>query len=157
LRLRFWFFRNRIQDFSEDVQDKFTTSVANATDVTHSRVKIKSIIEKQDQSLATIINVDFGVRVPANNPAKVSCVIVCVLFDCIVPLIIARRLFDCVVAVIVARSVTDRFIALNLFLTHYQAIFGGALCFITSAVCSTSLCALCFYCLQHIFGLSVRF
>ena len=60
---------------------RFTASVAIATDVMQPRVKINSIIETQAQSLATIINVDFGVRVSA----KVSCVIVCVLFECDTP------------------------------------------------------------------------
>jgi hypothetical protein len=123
LRLHFWSFQNRFQEFSEDVQDKFTMSVAVATNVVQHRVKINSILEKQAQSLTTTINVDFGVRVPANNPAKVSCVIVCVLFDCVFPLIRAR-------------SVTDRYLALNLISSHIW------LCPVSHHRC----------CLQHIFG-----
>jgi len=141
LRLHFWFFQNRFQDFSGNVQDKFKTSVAIATDVLQHHVKINSIIDKQAQSLTTIspnITVDFGVRVPANNPAKVSCVIVCVIFDCVVPLVLAMSVTDGI-----SRCVYVFFLALN----GYQVIFGCALCLIIFSFPNTS-----FHVARHVCG-----
>lgn len=69
------------QEFTQDLRNTFIASVAVAADVQHFRVKINSVEETQAHSFV-IVKVDFSVKVPTDEPAKVCPVFyVCVMFD----------------------------------------------------------------------------